>query len=474
VDAVILTGGTETAMAMLESHPSMPLYAEIGGKNATIVTALSDREQAIKHVLHSAFSHSGQKCSATSLLLLEAEVYDDPGFKETFCDAVASMVVGSAWDLETRMGPLIRPPTGALGSALASLEPGESWAVQPRPIEGNSNLWSPGVKWGVQPGSVTHLTEFFGPLLGVMRFTRLEEAIGWVNQTGYGLTSGLESLDDREQKLWRDGIRAGNLYINKPTTGAIVLRQPFGGMGKSSFGPGMKAGGPNYVAQFMRFADTASSAPDEPVANSCLADLRRRLLAVELDADQRGVRRALAAISSYDASYREEFGRKHDHFRLLGEDNFRRYLPVSEMRIRVAPGDSFFDVFARACAAQAAGCRVIVSSPPGEVAHAVQMLEDTTASWAGRIEFVTESDEQLVEAIRSGHVERIRYAAPERSPLAVRAAAHHAGTQIMDAKVVAEGRIELLWCVREQSVSHAYHRYGNLGARAAERRAEPL
>ena len=474
VDAVILTGGTETALAMLESHPSMPLYAETGGKNATIVTALSDREQAIKHVIHSAFSHSGQKCSATSLLLLEAEVYDDPGFKEIFCDAVESMRVGSAWDLETRMGPLIRPPSGALATALASLEPGESWAVQPQPIEGNPNLWSPGVKWGVQPGSVTHLTEFFGPLLGVMRFTRLEEAIGWVNQTGYGLTSGLESLDDREQKLWMDGIRAGNLYINKPTTGAIVLRQPFGGMGKSSFGPGMKAGGPNYVAQFMHFADAASSAPDEPVANPCLEDLRRRLLAVELDADPGEVRRALAAISSYDSTYREEFGRKHDHFRLLGEDNFRRYLPVSEMRIRVAPGDSFFEVFGRACAGQAAGCRVIVSSPPGEVAHAVQMLEDTTASWAGRIEFVTESDEQLAEAIRSGHAERIRYAAPERAPLAVRSAAHHAGAQIIDTTVLAEGRVELLWCLHEQSVSHAYHRYGNLGARAPERRAEPL
>jgi len=475
VSSVILTGGTETALAMLEGHPAMPLYAETGGKNATIVTALSDREQAIKHVLHSAFSHSGQKCSATSLLLLEAEVYDDPGFKETFCDAAESMLVGSAWDLETRMGPLIRPPSGALSTALTSLEPGESWAVQPRPTEGNPNLWSLGVKWGVQPGSVTHLTEFFGPLLGVMRFTRLDEAIGWVNQTGYGLTSGLESLDDREQKLWMDGIRAGNLYINKPTTGAIVLRQPFGGMGKSSFGPGMKAGGPNYVAQFMNFADANTPVIDEPVANPYLEDLRRRLWAVEIDASPTDVRRVLAAISSFDAGFREEFGRKHDHFRLLGEDNFRRYLPLSEVRVRVAPGDSFFDIFARACAAQAAGCRVIVSAPPGEAQHALQLLENATDSWAGRIEFVTESDEQLVEVIRSRHSEEcIRFAGPDRAPLTVRSAAHRAGARIADATVVAEGRIELLWYVREQSVSRAYHRYGNLGVRAAERRAEPL
>ena len=73
-------------------------------------------------------------------------------------------------------------------------------------------------------------------MLGVMKARNLRDAIDMVNATGYGLTSGLESLDDREQELWRESIRAGNLYINRPTTGAIVLRQPFGGMGKSAFG----------------------------------------------------------------------------------------------------------------------------------------------------------------------------------------------------------------------------------------------
>lgn len=95
---------------MLHDKPSLHLLAETGGKNAMIVTAMADRDQAIKHVVHSAFSHAGQKCSATSLLLLEAEVYDDPKFKHSLCDAVNSISVGSAWKLETKMGPLIRPP----------------------------------------------------------------------------------------------------------------------------------------------------------------------------------------------------------------------------------------------------------------------------------------------------------------------------------------------------------------------------
>ena len=110
VDAVILTGGTETALGMFHDKPAMNLTAETGGKNATIVTAMADRDQAIKHVIHSAFSHAGQKCSATSLLLLEAEIYDDPKFKRALCDAVESMHVGSAWNLQSKIGPLIRPP----------------------------------------------------------------------------------------------------------------------------------------------------------------------------------------------------------------------------------------------------------------------------------------------------------------------------------------------------------------------------
>src|SRR4029434_8397352 len=276
VDAVVLAGGTDTALRMLTAKPDLRLFAETGGKNATIVTALSDREQAVKHVVHYAFSHGGQKCSATSLLLLEGEVFDDLEFKRMLCDAVESVRVGSAWQLETRMSPLIRPPSGQLEQALMTLEPGESWAVMPHRDPSQPHQWTPAVKWGVKPNSLAHCTEFFGPVLGVMRFESLDEAIDLVNATGYGLTSGLQSLDAREIARWKAGIRAGNLYINKPTVGAIVLRQPFGGWNKSSFGPGMKAGGPNYVAQFLRFTDRAfGTAPGVEPQNDALKSLLR-------------------------------------------------------------------------------------------------------------------------------------------------------------------------------------------------------
>lgn len=467
VDAFILTGGTDTALRMLRARPELRLFAETGGKNATIVTALSDRELAIKHVVHSAFSHSGQKCSATSLLLLEAEVYDDPEFKRMLSDAVTSLHVGSAWELHTRVGPLIHPPAGDLERALTTLEPGESWAVQPRQVGDNPCLWSPGVKYGVQPGSITHTTEFFGPVLGVMRFERLHEAIELVNRTGYGLTSGLASLDDREQAEWRDSIRAGNLYINRPTTGAIVLRQPFGGMGKSCFGAGMKAGGPNYVAQFMEFAERDELCGEEtetaPIFTSLVAKLRSLGAAGE-------VSRVCAALASFTGHARAEFGCEHDHFRLLGQDNLRRYLPAGEVRVRIVNEDTLFENVARACAAHAVGCHITVSHALPLDAPMIQRLHELTEDWAGAIEFIEETDDELAAAIRSRRADRVRFAGSDRVPRVVREAAAETGVFIADAPVLGEGRVELLWYVREQSISFDYHRYGNLGARGAESR----
>ena len=467
VSAVILTGGTETALGMLRAKPALPLSAETGGKNATIVTAMSDRDLAIKNVLHSAFSHSGQKCSATSLLLLEAEVYDDAEFKRTLVEAAQSLTVGSAWELPTKMGPLIRPPSGDLANALLTLEDGESWALMPCKLDGNDCLWSPGIKWGVQPGSYTHMTEFFGPVLGVMRFEKLHEAIKLVNQTGFGLTSGLESLDDREQAEWKAGIRAGNLYINRSTTGAVVLRQPFGGMGKSAFGPGLKAGGPNYVAQFMKFVETVPA--DDPPAPFGL-----EVPSTPEDWNAWGLeskRRLTHAVQSCEQAWKDEFAIEHDHFRLVGQDNHRRYLPVKDMRIRVMAEDSAFDVFARIMAARVAGCRIMASFAPGLDYRSLEHAQEASHGWASPMEIMEESDEQLASAITSRQCDRVRYAAADRVPEIVRRAAEEACLFIADAPVLAEGRVELLWYVQEQSVSFDYHRYGNLGTRTGEDRA---
>src|SRR5690606_26655863 len=131
------------------------------------------------------------------------------------------------------------------------LAPGETWLVEPRFDDNNPHLVGPGIKMGVAPGSASHTTEYFCPFLSVLSARDIGEAMGIANATPYGLTAGLHSLDEREQDYFIEHMQAGNLYINRPITGAIVQRQPFGGWKSSSFGPGAKAGGPNYVPQFV-------------------------------------------------------------------------------------------------------------------------------------------------------------------------------------------------------------------------------
>src|SRR5690606_32585373 len=127
-----------------------------------------------------------------------------------------------------------------LKRGLTLLEPGEEWLLEPKQNPNNPCLWSPGIKWNVKPNSFTHLTELFGPVLACMRADDLNHAITLANAVPYGLTSGLHSLDEREHALWMKEIEAGNLYINRTITGAIVRRQPFGGTKASSFGNGSK------------------------------------------------------------------------------------------------------------------------------------------------------------------------------------------------------------------------------------------
>jgi RHH-type proline utilization regulon transcriptional repressor/proline dehydrogenase/delta 1-pyrroline-5-carboxylate dehydrogenase len=307
-----------------------------------------------------------------------------------------------------------------------------------------------------------------------MRFETLDEAIALVNATGYGLTSGLQSLDDREIARWKAGIRAGNLYINKPTVGAIVLRQPFGGWNKSSFGPGMKAGGPNYVAQFLRFTDKKPVAPlQTELKSTALESLASRLRKNLKNPSE--LARLNAALASYDRAWTEEFSREHDHFRLLGEDNIRRYIPYPVIRVRLHPHDTFFDIIARVAAARVTGARVLASHAPDYESENLALPDECTQDWAAAIEIVTESDDALSEVVIHSRDQRIRYAAPDRVPTILREAAARArgGTAIIDQPVLSEGRVELLWYVREQSISYAYHRYGNLGARAGEARREP-
>ncbi len=461
INMVCLTGATSTAKLFLKLRPGLDLAAETGGKNALIISALSDRDLAIKDLIQSAFGHSGQKCSAASLAILEAEVYDDPLFHKHLKDATESLKVGSAWDLSSKIVPLIHEPQGDLLKALTTLEEGEEWLVQPRKHPSNPSLWSPGIKIGVKEGSFTHKTEFFGPVLGIMRAKNLDHAIHLVNSTPYGLTSGLHSLDQREQAHWLDKVEAGNLYINRTLTGAIVQRQPFGGCKASHFGSGAKAGGPNYLSQFVRTEQICL--PKEQASKNSIIDSFKHLLS-KSNFSSKEIALWEASVSSY-AHFAEKFQQDSDVTKILGQDNFLRYTQQHGIVFRLYPQDTALDIL-RVCAA-AMYCETPIQLSLSKEQHFPTFLE----SWKRHFplfKIIYESEDYFLERVRLGSFKRIRLLSSPTDKL-IQVAAESA-SHIASAPVLASGRLELLHYLREVAISHDYHRYGNLGVREGEMR----
>lgn len=413
---IILTGGTETAQNIAQANPRKPLSAETGGKNVIILSAKGDRYHAIMNACRSAFGNAGQKCSACSLLLVERSVYDSAEFMEKLTDCATSYKVGPVWNAGNIVGPMITNENDKLQKAF-TLEAGEKWLVAPEFIDAKRFILRPTVKIGVKPDSFTFRTELFAPLLAVAPFNTLEEAVSLVNGLDYGLTSGLQSLDEEEQKFWKNNIQAGNLYINRGITGAVVNRQPFGGMKLSAFGPGLKAGGPNYCAQFMNITDCPDSTTD------------------------------------YKKSYAEWYEKEFKHARniqpkIRGEQNVFRYLPLSGgMVLRLFGDETLEHVEMVQLAAKTVGTPLTIS------ADSTNML---LSQIKGNV--IKQNLAAFCETVKD--FERIRTISAEVPDVVFEAAANH-DKYICQALPVRNGRIELANYIKEQSIANEYHRYGS-------------
>lgn len=406
IDGIVLTGATETGKLFLKMKPGLDLMAETGGKNTLIVTSLSDRDLAVKDIIASAFGHAGQKCSACSLLICEAEVYDDENFRSQLKDATLSLKVGSPWNLASKVNPLVRAPNPTLLKGLTELEEGEEWLVKPVQNDKNPNLWSPGIKLGVKPTSFSYKNELFGPVLSVMRADDLKHALKLANGTSYGLTAGIHSLDEREKKYWIDHIEAGNCYINRTITGAIVERQPFGGCKDSSIGPGIKAGGPNYVMQLMTAKQ--KSLPQEKAEFDIESKLYKRLhkIAKYLHKHGSDIERQLweSSLGSYAYYWKNYFSKKHDPSLIIGQDNFLSYVPHKKIILRVNQNDSMVDILRVIAAAEICGSILEVSLPIEN-----KDLINNDLKSIPKVDFVEELEEQFVHRIKKDKPKYIRF-----------------------------------------------------------------
>jgi len=259
VDLIAFTGSMDVGLRIISQaaqHTAAggvkKVIAEMGGKNAIIVDADADLDVAVTEVIVSAFHYSGQKCSAASRVIVLESAYGE--FVGRLIEATRSLVVGPPEDAGTRVGPVISAEAKA--KIEGYIEQGKREARLAAVVEPPQGGWpgggffvAPHVFVDVAPGAVIAQEEIFGPVVAVIKAADMDEALAVANGVKYALTGGLISRSPAAIERIRREFRVGNLYINRGITGALVERQAFGGFKMS--GIGSKAGGPDYLLQFL-------------------------------------------------------------------------------------------------------------------------------------------------------------------------------------------------------------------------------
>ncbi len=258
VDLIAFTGSRTVgldinqaaAVTDLRQESVKRVIAEMGGKNAIIVDADADLDEAVLGVVESTFGYSGQKCSACSRAIVIDAVYDK--FLERLIPAVQSLKVGPAELPGTKVGPVIDDEARQRIRKYIDEAKQESTLAVEFPVDelaDEGHYVGPHVFADVDPASPLAQEEIFGPVLAVIRAKNLDHAFEIMGGADYALTGGIFSRSPANLKRARQELQVGNLYLNRGITGALVERQPFGGFKMS--GIGSKAGGPDYLLQFL-------------------------------------------------------------------------------------------------------------------------------------------------------------------------------------------------------------------------------
>ena len=256
IDFIAFTGSKEVGLKIWEAGGRTrqgqtqlkKVVCEMGGKNALIIDADADLDEAVLGALYSAFGYQGQKCSALSRLIVHADCYDR--FLERLVAAAGNLKVGSPEEPDTILGPVVDQEAHERIRRYVGIGKGEArLAFEGTVPEGGGYFVAPTIFAEVPPTARVAREEIFGPVLAVLKAKDLDEAIRLANDTEFALTGGLYSRSPANIERVKRELSVGNLYINRTITGAIVARHPFGGFKMS--GGGTKAGGRDYLLNFV-------------------------------------------------------------------------------------------------------------------------------------------------------------------------------------------------------------------------------
>ena len=252
INGVAFTGSLATAKKIQNNlnenqKEILPLIAETGGINAMIVDSSALLEQATDDIVRSAFDSAGQRCSALRVLCVQDDIYND--LLEMVKGNMQELKIGNPEELDTDIGPIINKAAKNKLDAYIKNKAKFGFQVYQSSTQITDQYISPTV---IEINTLSDIDEEqFGPILHVLKFksSEIDDLIKDINNTGYGLTMGIHTRIESRADLFSQNCNIGNVYINRDIVGAVVGSQPFGGRGLS--GSGYKAGGPNYLIQFL-------------------------------------------------------------------------------------------------------------------------------------------------------------------------------------------------------------------------------
>jgi RHH-type proline utilization regulon transcriptional repressor/proline dehydrogenase/delta 1-pyrroline-5-carboxylate dehydrogenase len=257
VQTIAFTGSGPVGLEIMRAAAEVPpggrhlkrVVAEMGGKNCVIVDSDADLDDAVPAIVQSAFVYAGQKCSAASRVLVHEAIAD--AVLERLAGAVDVLVVGQADRFGVGVPPVIEQEARERIERYRALaaEGGRIVAERREGVAGEGWFVAPTVATDLPADSPVLQEEIFGPLLAVERVASIEAACDRVDELPFALTGGLFARNPHTVHRVVQRSPVGNLYVNRPITGAMVGRQPFGGNRLS--GTGTKAGGPDYLLHFV-------------------------------------------------------------------------------------------------------------------------------------------------------------------------------------------------------------------------------
>jgi len=255
IHVIAFTGSKEAGLHIIDQaskvrpgqHHVTHAIAEMGGKNAIIIDETADLDEAVQGVLYSFTGYQGQKCSACSRAIVLNSIHDE--FMERLTQAACSLHIGPPEDPSNHMGPMIDARALQKVREYVGIAHQEGTVLLDRAIEREGWFQGPVIVGDIQPHHRLAQEEIFGPVVAVLKADSFEQALTMAMQSDFALTGGIYSRSPTNIQRAREAFDVGNFYINRPITGSLVGRQPFGGHRLS--GVGTKAGGEGYLQQFM-------------------------------------------------------------------------------------------------------------------------------------------------------------------------------------------------------------------------------